>query len=84
MLGVRTIIESKMKRLIIALAATLATIASAHADDIFLDSIFQIKEVSVIEVKDKEIIKPQKLTGAELERHNSHSVAPSATAPAYK
>ena len=64
-----------MKRLIIALAATIATIASAHADDIFLDSIFQIKEVSVIEVKDKEIIKPQKLTGAELERLNSHSVA---------
>lgn len=64
-----------MKRLIIALAATLATLASAHADDTFLDSIFEIKEVSVIQVKDKEIIKPQMLTGATLERLNSHSVA---------
>ncbi len=50
----------------------------ASADDFseeFLDSIFEIKEVSVIQIKDKEIIKPHKLSGIELERMNSQSVA---------
>ena len=59
-----------------SLCALSSLFASANDfSEEFLDSIFEIKEVSVIQIKDKEIIKPHKLSGIELERMNSQSVA---------
>lgn len=52
--------------------------AFAQADDgneLFLDSIMSIQEVSVVATKRAEIIRPQTLGGIELERLNSRSVA---------
>ena len=45
-------------------------------DEVFLDSVLTIQEINVVANKhQKEIIKPQTLSGVELERLNSHSVA---------
>ena len=41
----------------------------------FLDSIFSIQEVSIVEVKNKLIIKPQTLSGPQLHNLNSNTVA---------
>ena len=41
----------------------------------FADSVVSISEVSVVGKKEREIIKPQSISGAELERLNSLSVA---------
>ncbi len=57
-----------------ALASPQKEPANAENEE-FMDSIFSIKEVSVIETKNKEIIKPQSFSGADLERLNSQSVA---------
>lgn len=47
----------------------------SKADDEFLDSVFSIAEVNVVEVKNRQIIKAQTLDGIDLERLNSQSVA---------
>ena len=49
---------------------------AAMGDEVFLDSVLTIQEINVVANKhQKEIIKPQTLSGVELERLNSHSVA---------
>ena len=47
----------------------------SKVDDEFLDSVFSIAEVNVVEVKNRQIIKAQTLEGVDLERLNSQSVA---------
>ena len=52
-----------------------SVISAVEHDDEFMDSIFSIKEVSVVETAKREIIKPQTLSGRDLELLNSQSVA---------
>lgn len=52
-----------------------AQTTTAGDDDVFLDSVMSIQEVSVIGNKRPEIIRPQTLGGADLQRLNSQSVA---------
>ena len=62
----------------LAVVAMFNSNAFAQADDgneLFLDSIMSIQEVSVVATKRAEIIRPQTLGGIELERLNSRSVA---------
>lgn len=70
-----------MRKIIAGIVAVLSVV-NVMADkkeiaktDEFMDSVFQIQEVSVIEKRNKEVIKPQVLSGADLERLNSQSVA---------
>lgn len=52
-----------------------ATMENTEEHAQYLDSIVAIKEISVVETKYKEVIQPQTLSGEDLERLNSHSVA---------
>ena len=66
-----------MKNFLLSLLClySASTLSATETNDAYLDSIFEIKEVSVIGLKDKEVIKPQVLKAADLERMSSHSVA---------
>ncbi len=59
--------------LILSICATPAY--STEVDDAFLDSIFQVSEVVVMENRKKEIIPAQSLSGEALQNLNSQSVA---------
>ncbi len=47
----------------------------AESEDAYLDSVLQIQEITVVENRKKEVIKPQSLSGESLQNLNSQSVA---------
>ena len=50
-------------------------VVATEVDDAYLDSILQIQEITVVENRKKEVIKPQSLSGEQLQNLNSQSVA---------
>ncbi len=64
------------RNILLSLISALAITASANdTDDLYLDSIFQVQEVTVVENRKKEIIPAQSLSGKALQNLNSQSVA---------
>ena len=66
----------RAKRNILFLLVSFAlTVFANDNDDLYLDSIFQVQEVTVVENRKKEIIPAQSLNGDALQNLNSQSVA---------
>ena len=66
----------RAKRNILFLLVSFAlTVFANDNDDLYLDSIFQVQEVTVVENRKKEIIPAQSLNGEVLQNLNSQSVA---------
>lgn len=64
------------RNILLSLISALAITASANdTDGLYLDSIFQVQEVTVVENRKKEIIPAQSLSGKALQNLNSQSVA---------
>lgn len=61
--------------LTIIAGCTILNSFASDIDDNYLDSIFEINEIIVVENRRKEIIPAQMITGEDLERLNSQSVA---------
>ena len=57
------------------LAMWSVPVVATEVDDAYLDSILQIQEITVVENRKKEVIKPQSLSGEQLQNLNSQSVA---------
>lgn len=68
--------KSKIKIIVLfILVLCYFPVIATEVDDAYLDSILQIQEVVVVENRKKEVIKPQSLSGEQLQGLNSQSVA---------
>ena len=68
--------KSKIKIIVLfILVLCYSPVIAIEVDDAYLDSILQIQEVVVVENRKKEVIKPQSLSGEQLQSLNSQSVA---------